>query len=251
MSSVLVYHSISSPPEPLPGDIDISPERFEQQLRWLSRWRKVVPLTETLERTGSRGSVAITFDDGYRDNLTVALPLLEKFGLPMTLFVVAGFVDDDGYLSEEELREMSRHPLVTIGAHGLWHRHFNRLSLDDARFELAESRRLLEGIIGKPVDLMAWPYGECTPQVELLGAESGYRAAWSVWKGNGGAFSQWRVPLGRQDNMVRFIAKASGVYGLTEAKLHRFQERSTQSPSQLIEPSGFSTPEESRLKPVL
>src|SRR5918993_3497714 len=102
MDSVLVYHSISSPPEPMLGDIDISPARFAQQLEWLARTRRVVRLDETLNHAPSR-AIAITFDDGYRDNLTVALPLLEKFNLPMTLFVVAGFVDSDGYLSEEEL----------------------------------------------------------------------------------------------------------------------------------------------------
>jgi len=64
MHSVLVYHSISSPPEPMEADADISPERFEQQLRWLSRWRRVVPLAETLRATPHRRLVAITFDDG-------------------------------------------------------------------------------------------------------------------------------------------------------------------------------------------
>src|SRR4029453_8211435 len=127
---------ISSPVEPMVADADISPERFAQQLRWLSRWRRVVSLEQTLQPKAHRNLVAITFDDGYRDNLTVALPLLEKFQLPMTLFVTAGFVGRDEYLSESELREISRHPLVTIGAHGLWHRHFNRLTRDDARFEL-------------------------------------------------------------------------------------------------------------------
>src|SRR5437762_8940555 len=121
MESVLVYHSISTPREPMLGDIDISPARFAQQLKWLSRSKRVVRLEETLTRSNSR-TLAITFDDGYRDNLTTALPLLEKFNLPMTLFVVAGFVNGDGYLSEDELREISRHPLITIGAHGLWHR---------------------------------------------------------------------------------------------------------------------------------
>lgn len=221
MSSVLVYHSISEPAEPLPGDIDISPKRFEQQLKWLSRWRKVVPLTQTLTRGGSRGSVAITFDDGYRDNLTVALPLLEKFGLPMTLFVVAGFVDNDGYLSEEELRKMSRHPLVTIGSHSLWHRNFNSLTTDEAEFELKESKQRLEEMIAGKVDLLAWPYGECNPELERLSGACGYRASWSVWKGRNGAHSRWRVPLGCRDHMIRFIAKSSGVYALTEARLHR------------------------------
>ena len=211
MHSVLVYHTISTPPAPLPADIDISPARFERQVQWLSRWRRVARLDETL--TGAKGRlVAITFDDGYRDNLTVALPLLEKFRLPMTLFVAAGFVGREGYLSMEELREIARHPLVTIGAHGLSHRHFTRLPKDEARVELVESRRLLESITGKAVDLMAWPYGECDAELGELSRECGYRAAWSVWKGSNTRHSLWRVPLGRRDNMVRFIAKVSGAY---------------------------------------
>ncbi|MGZ8848391.1 MAG: polysaccharide deacetylase family protein, partial [Pyrinomonadaceae bacterium] len=227
MASVLVYHSISSPAEPMDGDIDISPARFAQQLQWLARTNRVVPLEQTMTQS-RRGAIAITFDDGFRDNLTVALPLLEKFNLPMTLFVVAGFVDSDGYLSEEDLCEIAAHPLITIGSHGLWHRHFNRLSLDDARFELTESKRLLEDTIGKPVDLMAWPYGECTAEVEQLAGECGYRAGWAVWQGTNGSFSRWRVPLGRNDHMLRFMAKSSGVYGLTEARLHRYHERRRQ-----------------------
>jgi peptidoglycan/xylan/chitin deacetylase (PgdA/CDA1 family) len=224
MNSVLVYHTISSPPEPMPADADISPERFEQQLRWLSRWGNVVPLEETL-RESSRRSIAITFDDGYRDNLTVALPLLEKFRLPMTLFVTAGFLGRKEFLSKAELRELSLHPLVTIGAHGLWHRHFNRLTPDDARFELVESRRLLEEITGQTVDLLAWPYGECNAELEALSAECGYRASWSVWKGTNSLHSRRRVPLGRKDNLVRFVAKASGVYALTKARWHRLSDK--------------------------
>lgn len=221
MHSVLVYHSISSPPEPLPADADISPRRFEGQLRWLKRWRQVVPLEETLRSAADRPLVALTFDDGYRDNLTVALPLLEKFQLPMTLFVAAGLLGRDGYLSEEELREISRHPLVTIGAHGLWHRHFNRLTRHDARLELTDSRRLLAGITGKTIDLLAWPYGECNADLERLSAACGYRASWSVWKGTNSTHSRWRVPLGRRDNLARFVVKSSGMYALTKAKWHR------------------------------
>ena len=229
MSLVLVYHSISTPPEPLPSEMDISPARFEQQLRWLKRRRAVGPLVETLSaRRPQYRQVAITFDDGFRDNLTVALPLLEQFELPMTLFVTAGFLDHGDYLSEEELQEIARHPLVTIGAHGLWHRHFNRMTLDDARFELIESREILEQVIGRRVDLMAWPFGECDAALERLSAECGYRAAWSGWKGANGAYSRWRVPVGRRDNLARFIAKASGVYELTEARRHRNQDQREQ-----------------------
>jgi peptidoglycan/xylan/chitin deacetylase (PgdA/CDA1 family) len=103
----------------------------------------------------------------------------------------------------------------------LWHRHFNRLTPDEARFELVESRRLLAGITQKPVDLLAWPYGECNAQLELLSAECGYRASWSVWKGTNNRHSRWRVPLGRRDNLARFVVKSSGFYALTKAKWHR------------------------------
>jgi peptidoglycan/xylan/chitin deacetylase (PgdA/CDA1 family) len=203
------------------ADADISPERFERQLRWLTRWRRVVTIEETLHLAPNPSLVAITFDDGYRDNLTVALPLLEKFGSPMTLFVAAGFLGRDGYLSEAELCELSQHPLITVGAHGLWHRHFNRLNPDEARFELIESRRLLAGITGKTVDLLAWPYGECNAELEQLSADCGYRASWSVWKGTNSVHSRWRVPLGRRDNLARFVVKSSGIYSLTKAKWHR------------------------------
>jgi peptidoglycan/xylan/chitin deacetylase (PgdA/CDA1 family) len=212
MHSILVYHTISSPAEALPGDIDISAERFERQLQWLSRWKNVVRLYQTLRSPASERLVAITFDDGFRDNLTVALPLLEKFNLPMTLFVTAGFVGQPGYLSREEVREISKHPLVTIGAHGLHHLHFNELDANEARYELTESKRLLETMTRNTVELMAWPYGECNDQLERLSEECGYRASWSVWKGNNRKHSLWRVPLGRNDNLPRFIAKVSGAY---------------------------------------
>jgi peptidoglycan/xylan/chitin deacetylase (PgdA/CDA1 family) len=116
--------------------------------------------------------------------------------------------------------------LVTIGAHGLWHRHFNRLTAADARFELVESRRLLSAVTGKTVDLLAWPYGECNAELELLSAECGYRASWSVWQGTNSVHSRWRVPLGRRDNLVRFVVKSSGFYALTKAKWHRYSQKS-------------------------
>ncbi len=226
MHSVLVYHTISAPADPLPGDIDISPERFERQLRWLEHWRRVARLSETLHAPESDRLTAITFDDGYLDNLTVALPLLEKYQLPITLFVTAGFLGREGFLSPDELREISKHPLVTIGAHGLWHRHFTRLKAEEARFELTESRRLLSSITGRRVDLMAWPFGECDERLEQLSKECGYHASWSVWKGGNRMHSRWRVPLGRRDNMAKFIAKALGGYASTKAKWHRHKQRS-------------------------
>jgi hypothetical protein len=80
-------------------------------------------------------------------------------------------------------------------------------------------------MIDRPVQLLAWPYGDCNDELEVLCGESGYRASWSVWKGSDGAHSRWRVPVGNRDNLLRFMAKASGVYRMTEAKWHRLVTR--------------------------
>lgn len=213
MHRAIVYHTISAPELPLESNIDISPERFEVHLRWLSRRKKrVVPLRKFLSASEKENLIAITFDDGFRDNLTVALPLLEKYGMPMTLFVAAGFIGKEDYLSAEDIQTLASHPLVTIGSHGFWHRHLSRLSERDARFEISESKRRLEEITNKKIDLLAYPYGDCNRKVERLSEECGYAAAWSVWNGKNTPFSRWRIPLGRNDNLLRFIAKISPFY---------------------------------------
>ena len=213
MHAIVVYHTISSPPRALPGHIDIAPARFERHLQWLAERReRVASLGTLLTVPESERRIAITFDDGYRDNLTVALPLLEKYELPMTLFVAAGFSGENGFLSAGELKTLAAHPLVTIGSHGLSHRHFPEMTEDEARFELLESKRRLEQITGRAVDFLAWPYGNCNGALEQMSAQCGYRAAWSVWNGWNTPHSRWRVPLGRGDNLARFIVKVSRVY---------------------------------------
>lgn len=96
---ILMYHSVAAddaakfidPPNRL------SPRMFERQMEFLSRYRQVVPLSQVVEQIvfGSAppaGTVCITFDDGYLDNLTVAAPILEKYRLPATLFLATGYV---------------------------------------------------------------------------------------------------------------------------------------------------------------
>lgn len=213
MHRAVVYHTISAPEISLPADIDISPERFDAHLKWLSQRRgRVAPLRECLAVSERKKLIAITFDDGFRDNLTVALPFLEKYNLPMTLFVATGYIGQEDYLSSGEIKFLAKHPLVTIGSHSHSHRHMSRLSEQEARFELTESKTILEDITNQKIDLFAYPFGDCNAATERLSAECGYLAAWSVWNGKNTPFSRWRVPLGRNDNLLRFIAKVSSAY---------------------------------------
>jgi peptidoglycan/xylan/chitin deacetylase (PgdA/CDA1 family) len=97
---ILMYHSVApdaAAPYIKPAN-RIHPGVFERQMAFLAAERRVVALSELVDeiaagRTPPAGTVCITFDDGYRDNLTVAAPILEKYRLPATLFLVTGYVE--------------------------------------------------------------------------------------------------------------------------------------------------------------
>lgn len=94
--SILIFHRVLACPDPLfPGEVDA--HRFDGICRWLRRWFNVLPLdlaVDALQRgTLPTRPLAITFDDGYRDNHDVALPILERHGLTATFFVTVGFLD--------------------------------------------------------------------------------------------------------------------------------------------------------------
>lgn len=93
---VLLYHRVATPSSD-PWGLSVSPEHFEQQLALLCRNADIVPLSalDSRMQAGRRGRpvVALTFDDGYADNLHTALPLLERYGVPATVFVATGWID--------------------------------------------------------------------------------------------------------------------------------------------------------------
>lgn len=96
MLSILIYHRVLATPDPLrPGEVDATV--FEAQMHHLSKNCEVVPLLEatTLLKQGKlpRRACCITFDDGYADNFTVALPILEKYRLPATIFIATAYLD--------------------------------------------------------------------------------------------------------------------------------------------------------------
>ncbi|WP_051979067.1 polysaccharide deacetylase family protein [Edaphobacter aggregans] len=93
--AILMYHRVIAL-EQDPWDLAVSPETFERQLAYLKSHRTAMPLDQLVEglRNGNlpRNAVAITFDDGYRDNLVHAKPLLKRYHLPATLFLATGWV---------------------------------------------------------------------------------------------------------------------------------------------------------------
>jgi peptidoglycan/xylan/chitin deacetylase (PgdA/CDA1 family) len=93
---ILMYHRVSTTWHD-PWTLNVSPENFAEQLEVIVRTRHVMSLREFFQRFRSntlpRGAVAITFDDGYADNLHVAAPILKRFDVPATLFITTGYLD--------------------------------------------------------------------------------------------------------------------------------------------------------------
>ena len=134
----------------------------------------------------------ITFDDGYRSVLDIALPLLERFGFPGVLFVPTDFVGRTNVFDAEsepeeplcdwaELRELERRG-VTVASHAASHRTFSELTPSERALELERSKAVLEAELGQTVELFAYPYGDdggAAAQVR----EAGYRAAFGYGGG--------------------------------------------------------------------
>ncbi len=104
---ILYYHRVNDEGD---GLFDaISPRAFEQQMRYLARYYKVASISEIVrhldEGESTEALVGITFDDGYRDNYENALPILQRYGLPATIFLTTGSIDSDEPLWFERLAE--------------------------------------------------------------------------------------------------------------------------------------------------
>ncbi len=107
--AILMYHRVASPPID-PWGLAVAPERFRDQLTVLARWRTILAMEEFVAELAAgrlpQRAVAITFDDGYRDNLTNAVPLLDEFAAPATVFLTASAIGRKAPFWWDELARM-------------------------------------------------------------------------------------------------------------------------------------------------
>lgn len=174
---ILMYHAIGSRVASDSYGFGVSEELFARHLRLL-RERADVELAglEADAGPGDRLRVAVTFDDGFRDALTVAAPLMVPSRIPWTVFVAPALLGSSSdYLTASELRELASLPGVSIGAHGLTHARLTACSDAQLDQELRESRRALEDLLGKAVTALAYPHGAVDRRVRQAAAVCGYR----------------------------------------------------------------------------
>ncbi len=182
---ILMYHyvrSVDRSLDPLGYNLSVTPEQFAAHLEWLSRegyttlrMDEVVACLAGRQSCPSR-AVALTFDDGYMDAYTTALPVLQQYGFVATFYVVSGFVGHAGYMGWEEVR-LLHEAGMEIGAHSVSHPDLTGLSHEQARYQIATSREQLAGVLGTSITSFCYPGGKFDATVAGLVQQAGYTSA--------------------------------------------------------------------------
>jgi peptidoglycan/xylan/chitin deacetylase (PgdA/CDA1 family) len=210
---ILTYHYVRVNPDPhdrLGFALSVTPGDFAAQMDWLLQ-NGYHPITTEdlylyLERAKGLPSkpIILTFDDGYADFYTTALPILRSHQFKATAYIVSGFVGRGGYMTAEQIREAD-HSGIEIGSHSVTHANLAGASTFNVRFQVGESKRYLEQLVGHPVTAFCYPSGRYTAGVANEIAAAGYHDATTT------AFGFWHTLA---DRYVWTRLRVSGGEGL-------------------------------------
>jgi peptidoglycan/xylan/chitin deacetylase (PgdA/CDA1 family) len=223
---VITYHSINPKTDPVMYRLIVSPQAFEKQMQFLKKHRYNVISLETLGRMMANKerfpfkTIAITFDDGYKDNYIYAYPVLKKLGLPATIFVIYNEVGrpQNDRLSWEEIKEMQGSGLITIGSHTLGAQPLVDISSEEElRKQIIDSKKMLEEKLKTTVGTFCYVGGMFTPHIKELVKQAGYKYAVSTTLGrrysNQDVYAIKRIRISPpSDNLFDFWIRTSGFY---------------------------------------
>lgn len=174
---VFMYHSVNEIPFAKDEQWSVYPQEFEKQIKyWVQNGYTGIFVSEIPQSNSFKNPIAITFDDGYEDNYIVAYPILKKYNMKATIFVVAGMIGKENYLTKEQMKEMSDSGLVTIQSHTFSHQNLCELDEEELEIELKQSQSILEEITQKKVTALAYPFGSYN-DIVMKKAEKYYHIA--------------------------------------------------------------------------
>ncbi|GAA3402308.1 polysaccharide deacetylase family protein [Paenibacillus hodogayensis] len=183
---VLNYHSIGVEPD---NNAVLDPRKLDEQMAYLAdqgytalTLRQFIGIWDGAANVPAK-PVLLTFDDGYTDNYTEALPILQKYGFTATLFVSPGMVGQDGYFADWEQLRALRDAGWDIQPHGMTHPYLHKLTAEEQRSEIAESIRLVKEQMGVDTEVFCYPYGMRNKDTLKLLEEHGVRFAFTIDQG--------------------------------------------------------------------
>jgi peptidoglycan/xylan/chitin deacetylase (PgdA/CDA1 family) len=224
--TILMYHKVDELHRGVrhPGNY-VPPTEFTHQLDALLAWGyRTVTFGDWLDFREGRGRsdmpekpLIVTFDDGYTCFDEHAWPALRARGMGATVFLVAGQIGGTNAWESDEitlpLLDATRilalqSEGVQFGSHSVTHRPLARIPVDDAREELVQSREILGNLLGREVDVFAYPFSNQSDTVRKLAAEAGYRSA---VRGKGRMNSRSTDPFGLRRIKVEPEATVTGL----------------------------------------
>jgi peptidoglycan/xylan/chitin deacetylase (PgdA/CDA1 family) len=176
----LMYHELELPGRALrqsdPGYVRyiLPVAEFQAQLEFLKAhgWQGLgVSAALTFQKSPA---VAITFDDGCETDLITAAPLLKEAGFGATFYITTGFLGKPGYLSAQQARQLGDEGFE-LGCHSMTHPYLTDLDEAGLRREIAEAKKQLESIVGRPIEHFSCPGGRCDERVVNIAREAGFK----------------------------------------------------------------------------
>lgn len=215
---ILMYHYVHPPPsmknDLLGYRLSVSPADFTTQMDWLSL-HGFHPVDFNDVRAYFAGSqplpakpLVITLDDGYADLYTTAFPILAAHGFKAVAYIVSGFVGAPRYVSAPQVVQMD-HNGIEIASHTVDHANLARSSYASAMHQLADSKRMLENLLGHPVLDFAYPSGQFNAMsvaaVQRAGYDTAVTVAFSVDHSIGDRYLWTRVRVGGGESLADFV----------------------------------------------
>lgn len=170
---VLMYHAVSDDIWSSIGELFVSPSSMEEQLAYIvdngydAIWFEDLSHLEDYDKP-----LILTFDDGYEDNYTELFPLLKKYGVKATIFVIASAPNNQQHMAtEQQIREMSTSGLVSIQSHSYTHPDMDGLDYEGTKYEMEQSKKVITRIAGKEPLVLCYPTGRYNDYTLQLGPD--------------------------------------------------------------------------------
>lgn len=210
---IILYHWIAV--SPINSQYYVPPEKFEEEIKLLHDWGYTTISTELLIQAINEGAdlpprpIIITFDDGHLNNYTNAFPIMQKYGFTGVLYIVANYIGADQYMNADQIKEMASAGWE-VGSHTMNHLDLTALDPERQRYEIVESRKILETTLGVPVLTFSYPFGLSNDSVFDYVHFAGYKAAMSLGfthdQGSSNLFSLQRRDIKGSYDLNQFAA---------------------------------------------
>jgi peptidoglycan/xylan/chitin deacetylase (PgdA/CDA1 family) len=229
---ILMYHSIAAMPKgTVMRSLHVPPKLFKLQM-WLLKIMGYQGLSMSKLQpylTGDKVGkvVGITFDDGFQNNLTYALPILIKFGFSATCYIISQKIgginewdldkgiDENPLMDESEIKEWIKNGME-IGSHSQNHVRLSECNIEVATTEIEQSRVDLEAQFGCTVEHFCYPYGSFNDEIVAITKNTGYITATTVTRGRSKSGDNPlvlpRVPITHRTFLHLFIMKILSKY---------------------------------------